>query len=683
MRTFAIVNFKTLIFYILLGILTSMPSNVFAWDWEKKDSLILPRIYAYPQYHQPYTDSITDNIYIKLRFNVEKRNATLWLIPTMYSLAKDERQYIRETYSKFLYTNEHDFDIISQVKSGTIRHNRNAMPTLVDMITPKIYDESLFEGHILSPFHKANKRLYKYRQNINSADGTTRIDFTPKLYNTQLLNGYAIVETETGRILRTVFNGEFDMINFRTELNYSNQGGRFITPWRSSTAASFKFAGNRISANLTSMHNCKAELPDSILWAEGKATMDTLRPIPLTVEEEELYEKTEDYFPTPPAPEDTITKKPNFFKKIFWDTIGETLVTPIRAESEQTYFRLSPIIDPLAIRYSDSKGFSYKMKLRFQYTFSPHRYLTFNPYFGYNFKIKQFFFDAPLRMTYNPKRNGYAELTMGNGNRISNSTVAELIKEEFGDTLDFTNMEMNKFKNTYIRAYNNIMLFDWLDIETGLVFHRRSAVNKTMMTRYNMPTVYTSFAPMMGIKILPWEKGPLFTFTWERGFDKIFSSNISYERWESDAQWKIKMPGLRLLNLRAGYGTYSHREQNYFVDFDNFQETNLPDGWNDDWTGDFQLLNGSEFNRSDYYIRANASYESPLMIATWLPYVGKYIEKERFYINSVLLERTRPYYEIGYGFTNRYISVAAFASFKNSHFQNTGFKFDFELFRRW
>ena len=683
MRTFAIVNCKTLIFYIVLGILTSMPSNVFAWDWEKKDSLILPRIYAYPQYHQPYTDSITDNIYIKLRFNVEKRNATLWLIPTMYSLAKDERQYIRETYSKFLYTNEHDFDIISQVKSGTIRHNRNAMPTLVDLITPKIYDESLFEGHILSPFHKANKRLYKYRQNINSADGTTRIDFTPKLYNTQLLNGYAIVETETGRILRTVFNGEFDMINFRTELNYSNQGGRFITPWRSSTAASFKFAGNRISANLTSMHNCKAELPDSILWAEGKATMDTLRPIPLTVEEEELYEKTEDYFPTPPAPEDTITKKPNFFKKIFWDTIGETLVTPIRAESEQTYFRLSPIIDPLAIRYSDSKGFSYKMKLRFQYTFSPHRYLTFNPYFGYNFKIKQFFFDAPLRMTYNPKRNGYAELTMGNGNRISNSTVAELIKEEFGDTLDFTNMEMNKFKNTYIRAYNNIMLFDWLDIETGLVFHRRSAVNKAMMTRYNMPTVYTSFAPMMGIKILPWEKGPLFTFTWERGFDKVFSSNISYERWESDAQWKIKMPGLRLLNLRAGYGTYSHREQNYFVDFDNFQETNLPDGWNDDWTGDFQLLNGSEFNRSDYYIRANASYESPLMIATWLPYVGKYIEKERFYINSVLLERTRPYYEIGYGFTNRYISVAAFASFKNSHFQNTGFKFDFELFRRW
>ena len=665
----------------MLGILTSMSSCLFAK--EKTDSLILPRIYAYSKDHQPYTDTITDNVYMKLRFNVERRNPTLWLIPTMYSLAKDERQYIRETYSKFVYTDEHDYDIVSQVKAGTIRHNRNAMPTLIDMITPKIYDESLYDGHILSPFHKANKRLYRYRQNTNSADGTTRIDFTPKLYNTQLLNGYAIVETETGRILKSVFNGEFDMINFRTEINYSNMGGRFIIPWRSSTAATFKFVGNRISANVTSMHNCKAEMPDSILWAEGKATMDTLRPIPLTVEEEELYEKTEDYFPTPPAPEDTITKKPNIFKKIFWDTIGETLVTPIRAESEQTYFKLSPIIDPLAIRYSDSRGFSYKMKLRFQYTFSPHRYLTLNPYFGYNFKIKQIFFDAPLRMTYNPKRNGYAELTIGNGNRISNSTVEELIKEEFGDTLDFTNMEMNKFKNTYIRAFNNIMLFDWLDIESGVVFHRRSAVNKTMMQKYHMPTVYTSFAPMICIKVLPWQKGPIFTFNWERGFKDIIASNISYERWESDVQWKHRMPGLRLLNLRAGYGTYSHREQNYFVDFDNFQETNLPDGWDDDWTGDFQLLNGSEFNRSNYYLRANASYESPLMLATWIPYLGKFIEKERIYFNSVLLERSRPYYEIGYGFTNRYISVAGFASFKNTHFENVGFRFDFEIFRRW
>ena len=117
-----------LINLIMLGILTSMPSSLFAWD--RKDSLILSRIYDYPQHHHPYSDSITDNVYVKFRFNVEKRNPTLWLIPTMYVLAKDERQYIRETYNKILYTNEHDYDIVGQVKAGTIRHNRKAMPTL-------------------------------------------------------------------------------------------------------------------------------------------------------------------------------------------------------------------------------------------------------------------------------------------------------------------------------------------------------------------------------------------------------------------------------------------------------------------------------------------------------------------------------------------------------------------------
>ena len=235
-----------LTYLIVLGILTCMPSSVFAR--EKKDSLILPRIYDYPKYHQPYADTITDNVYLKYRFNVERRNPTLWLIPTMYVLAKGDRQHIRETYNKIVYNDEHDYDIVSQVKSGTIRRNRKAMPTLVDLVTPKIYDVALYDGHILSPFHRANRKLYRYRQDTNNSDGTTRIDFKPKLYNTQLLNGYAIVETETGRILKSVFNGEFDMITFRTELNYSNLGGHFIAPWRSSTAATFKFLGNRISA---------------------------------------------------------------------------------------------------------------------------------------------------------------------------------------------------------------------------------------------------------------------------------------------------------------------------------------------------------------------------------------------------------------------------------------------------
>jgi hypothetical protein len=364
--------------------------------------------------------------------------------------------------------------------------------------------------------------------------------------------------------------------------------------------------------------------------------------------------------------------------------VGDQLVTPIAAESDKAEIYLTPIINPLYVRYSGSRGFSYKMRLYTRYTFSAHRYLTFEPTFGYNFKQRQFYFTAPLRMTYNPKRNGYAEIIWGNGNRISNSTVMDQINHEHRDTIDFNDKDMDKFTDNHLQVFNNIMIFDWFDIESGVVYHQRVALNKDLMRYYDVPTVYRSFAPMIGLKFSPWlNGGPTFAIDWERSIKGIFQSNINYERWEFDAQWKKKLPGLRVLNLRAGYGFYTDKNENYFLDYANFRDNNLPEGWDDDWSGDFQLLNSRLYNESDFYLRCNVSYESPLLLATWTPYVGKYIEKERFYISNVIVGHTRPYTEIGYGFTNRYISVGLFASFMNTHFQKFGISFDFELFKRW
>ena len=260
----------------------------------------------------------------------------------------------------------------------------------------------------------------------------------------------------------------------------------------------------------------------------------------------------------------------------------------------------------------------------------------------------------------------------------------DVINKEHQDTINFDNTDMDKFKDQIFSVTNNIMLFDWFDIETGFIYHRRTAVNKDLMRQYDMPTEYRSFAPTIGFKFLPWlNRGPLISIDYERGIKGVNKSDLEYERWEVDAQWKKKIPGLRLLNLRVGAGMYTNKKDNLFVDYANFRDRNLPEGWDDDWSGNFQLLSSHEYNRSDYYLRGNISYESPMLVATWLPYVGKYIEKERFYLSTVLLEKSRPYYELGYGFTNRYISVGAFASFRNTHFDRIGVEIEFELFRRW
>ena len=668
---------KPLLTFILSGMAISISAT------NKKDSLILNRIYSYQQANSSAIDSLEDQVYAKFRFNVEKRNPILWLIPSMYVVAKDPREYIRESYSKVMFKNAHDYDISNQVLSGTIPGNRKAMPTLLDYMTPNIYDIALYNGHILSPFNKTNRIYYRYTQKLQN-DGTTRLEFHPKNYNTQLLNGYAIVDTSTGRIIRTLLNGEFDMLSFRTEITQGKEGGRSIMPERCNTVATFKFMGNRISAVFDANYNCQQTLPDSVRGESNRELMDQIRPIPLTEADKQIYEAYDKKLQQDSAVQSTKPKKQSFWKRVFWDTIGDNLITPISAESEDASFSMSPIINPLYVSYSQSRGVRYKMNFRSRIRFSTYRYLTLNPTLGYGFKEKIFYFTLPLRMTYNPKRNGYAEIVFGNGNRISNSSVMEAINKAHQDTINFENTDMDLFKDQHLSLTNNIMLFDWFDVETGVIYHRRTALNKALMNKYGMPTEYKSFAPSIALKFLPWlNRGPLISVNYERAIKGVLKSNLEYERWEFDAQWKKKIPGLRLLNLRAGAGFYTNKKDNLFVDFANFRDENLPEGWDDDWSGNFQLLNSRMYNESNYYLRGNISYESPMMAATWIPYLGKYIEKERFYLSSVLVEHASPYYELGYGFTNRYISVGAFASFNGTRFDRIGVEVEFELFRKW
>ena len=139
----------------------------------KKDSLILNKIYEFQLTHKTEIDSLQDNVYAKIRFNVEKRNAILWLIPSMYVLAKDPREYIRESYSDVIYLNDKDFIVNQQAVTGTIRGNRRVMSVIVDFNTPKLYNIALYDDYMLSPFNRINRKYYRFKE-YRQSDGTTR-----------------------------------------------------------------------------------------------------------------------------------------------------------------------------------------------------------------------------------------------------------------------------------------------------------------------------------------------------------------------------------------------------------------------------------------------------------------------------------------------------------------------------
>ena len=653
--------------------MTFMPSICFAA--EKADSAILHNLWSHAQRNPSSIEGVEQNVYTCFHFKTVRRNATLLLIPTMYSIAKGEREYFGETYNRLTFHTISNYDVNEQVVCGTIPSYRNVMPMLKLFLTPDLYNVSLFPNQLLSPFNRSNRHFYTYRIFFRDSPQCI-LEFRPRLSNTQLVKGYAVVNPMTGYIHSTMFEGNFDMVDFKVTAVMPPEEKNLIIPSRCTTDATFKFAGNNIKASFSAHYDLPTTLSDSIHDSHDIELMETLRPKELPQEEQDIYAHHQEKMK---ADADSVSpRKKNRFRDFMWNVVGDNLVNSIHTGNGATTLRISPLLNPLYFGYSQSKGISYKINIGGQYKWNSHRYLTLNPQLGYNFKIKQFFYTAPLRMTYNPKRNGYAELTWANGNRISNDALTEDIQEKMGE--DF---EVPEYKDESLQLVNNVQAYDWLEILAGLVYHRRSSTNHQTMIDVGMQPVYSSFAPLLTLRFNLWTDGPTLTANYEHSFPNIMSSDLKYDLWEFDLSYKRQMQSLRAINFRVGTGFYTSRNTDYFVDFNNFRDNNLPSSWTDDWTGQFQLLDSKWYNESNYYVRGHVSYESPLLALTWLPWIGRLLETERLYFSALNIEHTRPYFEIGYGFTNRYFSTGLFVSTLNTKFKEFGCRVTIELFRKW
>lgn len=668
---------KTTIIILVLGMMTFVPSICFARDY--RDSIVMNRVWAYAERKNLNPDTMTTNVYSIFTMDVNRRNVLMWLVPTMYSIANGDRHFVGELYGKAKLDAQHRMSLNAQAKYGTIPHFRKPIPALFDMNAPNIYGDMFYDDHLLSPFRRTNRKLYIFH--ITYEDEVAHVKFTPRLDNTQLVSGEAKVNFLTGAVDSLSYKGEYDNLKFT--VNVAMHPDRpYGLPRATQIIGSFKFLGNNVQAEFDTRFDCQKSLPEMPQMAESRSLIDSVRPVPLTPAQDSIYryyderQKQEEEI----ANGDTIKRsKAAKVKDFFWDVVGDHMANSTDFSSGKAYFRISPLFNPFYMSWSKTKGLSYKLSAYAFYSWNPHRFLTFEPDFGYNVKLKQVYYTLPFKMTYNPKRNGVAMLVWGNGNRTSNAALQEKYNERLGK-----NVEFPEFRDEYLTATNNIGVFDWIQWTIGLTMHWRRAVGLwDLLERAGIPSEFRSFAPLTKVHFYPWKKGPVLTANYERSFKNILGSNQQYERWEFDGSYKHIAKGMRILNLRAGAGFYTNRNTDYFVDYANFRDNNLPTGWDDDWTGQFQLLDSRWYNESNYYVRAHVSYDTPLLALSWAPWIGRLVETERLYFSVLGVERTRPYFELGYGLKCRYLSVGLFASFLNASYHSFEIKSTFELFRRW
>lgn len=657
---------------------------------------IIKRISVYhDSISQMLPKKTTQSIYANFHINVDKRNSTLMLIPSMYAIAKGDREFVAEVYSDITIADGKITDAATRVATGTIPKNRDVMTIIKQFALPTIYRESIFGDFLLSPCNKHNIRVYRYRITKLTAN-RAEVVFMPKVWNTQLVSGRFIMSLKTGKILMIKFKGELDMVKFSVNLKMNTDNGHTIEPKTNKTHLSFSFLGNRVRALCNTYYDCRKHPSAPVRNSHDRALMDSIRPIKLPQAMEAIYEKKfgktlrsaktgADSINLPADSSTTqyeiLTGKNKILNK-FGDYFLERIKGSFGAKARGTY-RMSPLINPLYLGYSNKKGVTYRMKLNAGYSFNDKSNISMTVNAGYSFKQRQFYTRIPMRFTINKRM--YVETQFGIGNRITSSEILDKIKHESYDSVRWDKMNLNYFKDTYWKVIANYSFNDKWSIKPGIAYHRRSAVDKSGFVLSGQPSDYYSFAPLVQLQYKPLaERGPVISVDYERGIKGIMKSNTNYERFETDVAWKKRMHRMRLWSMKVGYGQYTSRSKgSYFLDYTNFRYENIPGGWDDDWTGEFQLLNSNWYNASEYYIRGNFTYESPLLILSKTPLIGRYVEMERIYSNILFTDKLHPYIEFGYGMTNKLFSTGVFFSVSNKTFSEVGIRFGLELFRDW
>lgn len=693
---------------------------------------ILQCIFQFSPFYSRIIDEYKADLYIKGKVKVHKRNHLIRYVPSMFRFEKHINDYLMESLSELHYTAPDIYDRKIKAVSTTFPRNRGQITDVMDYLNMNIYSSSLMSDKLLSPLDKKSSRYYHYL--LDSIAGSSdcqryKILIIPKFRGTQLVSGYMWVSDQIWTIRELYIEGVYDVIRFKVRVKMGEEGDVEFLPVQFDLNLVFKFLGNHLEMDIGAWlkyneikfyegaarrksqkkhHHDLTEsyklTCDSEQLITDKEKFNELRPIPLSALEDSLYRSYA-------LRQDTLLRVPKKKKNEhleFWGELGDMLISSYNVNlSSMGSVRCSPLINPVLLDYSHSRGFSYKQKFKYSRLFHDGRVLRISPQIGYNFTHKELYVKADADWQYWPEKQASFEVSVGNGNRIYSSVVLDQLKQLPDSTFNFDQLELDYFKDVYLNLFHNIEIVNGLFVKAGVSVHWRYLINnskvilekplpdKDWAALRGIRSEYNSFAPRIRIEWTPgmyyYMNGrrkmnvgssmPTFMLDYERGIKGVFKSTGAHERWEFDIQQNLKLSGIRSIGYRIGGGMFTKQEDMYFVDFANFARRNLPEGWNDDIGGTFQLLDGRWYNSSRQYWRGNFTYESPFILLKplnrWLGLV-----QQDLYGGILFMPHLNPYIELGYGIGTHIFDVGAFVSTINGQFDTFGFKFTFELFNK-
>ena len=365
--------------------------------------------------------------------------------------------------------------------------------------------------------------------------------------------------------------------------------------------------------------------------------------------------------------------------------------------------KIPPMLTPSMLQWSKSKGFSLQARLRFRYDiYKGKGLLETSPRVGYNFKQHQVYWSVPFRLQLFAVSDATFGIDAGGGDHMYSINQARDVRDrleasnkDYDSLLNvFDSYEFYYYRDNHVTANFSITPLVGLTLSAGLRFHHRTMLNwNSLAESTGLHRTLTSLAPRVHLAWTPAQyyyrdgyhriplqsRWPTFMLDYERGV-RVKGRQTHYERIEFDAKYTLSLYALRSLYLRAGCGFFTLRGHNSFFDYDYFRNSYMPSGWDDEMSGQFQLLDSRWYNESRYYFRISTAYESPMMVFSRLPYLSRIVRKERIYCNLLQLATLGAYGEWGYGISTHWVDFAAFVAVAGKKQTGVGGKVVFRLF---
>lgn len=707
------------IFYFLTLLSTYGKRETILSD-PKADSIIQTIITKIPSYQENIKE-YKSTVYIKSIAKVRKKNELIRFLPNYLKISNRSNDYIQESINDIHYTAPDKYEHKVIAYNNTLKGSTNIDEQVLRFVYLNIFEENYLSNSIISPFQRNFKRFYKFK--IDSSFMSVnhlihKIVIVPRFHSPQLIKGYMLVDSDSFEVTELFFTGLYAQSQFETLLKIEKATSGLFYAKEANIKIKTVFYKNIIESNYTIQTRIKEittqqkgknkskkydlsdafsygydhssqKINDSLFWIQQRMN-------PLTPIEENIYKNTNNNLPdSTKTSRQKIKFNPSNTLIHFIDQISSPIKSDINKYMNLNY---SGFINPLLFDYSHNDGVRWKQKLKLGKEFDNNKLIMTQPEIGYAFNSHEFYWKNDLSWLYSPRKRGYFNFIIGDGDRIYDNTIFDKLKNKSTQNLD--SIDFKYFKEMLIETGTSYEIANGLELFCQLKYYIRTLEIKNFSQKENTFDIdqkYRTFAPMLRLSYTPKQyyrydqrkkiylssRYPTLILEYERGIPDLLKSDSKYERLEFDVSQSIHLGLLRYLRYKVGYGLFTNTSFHYFAKFSHFSRRTLPTGWNDLFGCVFQVLDNRWFGSSNRYIQTHLQLQSPLLISRFIPKLSRWMVSERLYCGYLHTPTIKSYSEIGYGIGNHLFNSALFVGFRGTQFEGIGFKLSAELFNGW